>query len=128
MLGNISVSCRIFVCPAYGVVCQQTVSHAKHTENVAQQPDLIAAVNVVCEQTILYAEYTENSAQLHSNQIYLLQSMPLAEHTENSVPYPDFLLRSFSHFESFLTADQPFLVDNYCDSHWARLPSQEAAA
>ena len=26
---------------------------------------------------------------LHSNQIYLLQSVPYAEHTENSVPYPD---------------------------------------
>ena len=179
MLGNISVSCSICVCPAYGIVCQQTVSYAKHTENVAQQPDLIAAVNIVCEQMILYVEHTENIAHqsnlfaavnavcctygklcsvsrfvccgqiyllqsmssvsrrfrmlsirktLHSNQIYLLQSMSYAEHTENSVPYPDFLLRSFSHFESFLTADQPFLVDNYCDSHWARLPSQEAAA
>ena len=63
MLGNISVSCSIFVCPAYGVVCQQTVSYAKYTENVAQQPDLIAAVNVVCEQTISYAEHTKNSAQ-----------------------------------------------------------------
>ena len=64
---------------------------------------------------------------LHSNQIYLLQSMPYAEHTENSVLYPEFLLRSFSHFESFLSADQPFLVDNYCDPHWARHPNQKAA-
>ena len=63
MLGNISVSCSIFVCPAYGVVYQQTVSYAKHTKNVAQQPDFIAAVNVVCEQTILYADHTENFAQ-----------------------------------------------------------------
>ena len=39
-----------------------------------------------------------------------------------------FLLRSFSHFERFLTTDQPFLVDNYLNLHWARLPSQEAAA
>ena len=31
---------------------------------------------------------------LHSNQICLLQSMSCAEHTENSVPYPDFLLQS----------------------------------
>ena len=45
---------------------------------------------------------------LHSNQIYLLQSMSYAEHTENSVPYPDFLLRSFLHFERFLTIDQLF--------------------
>ena len=64
MLRNISISCSIFVCPAYGVVCQQTISHTKHTEKiVAQQPDLIAAVNAVCEQTISYAEHTENSAQ-----------------------------------------------------------------
>ena len=63
MLGNVSVSCSIFVFPAYGVVCQQSVSCAKHTENVAQQPDLIAAVNVVCEQTISYAEHTDNVAQ-----------------------------------------------------------------
>ena len=63
MLGNISVLCSIFVCPAYGVVCQQTVSYANHTENVAQQPDLTAAVNVVCEQTISYAAHTKNVAQ-----------------------------------------------------------------
>ena len=63
MLGNISVSCSIFVCPAYGVVYQQRVSYAKHTENVAQQPYLIAAVNFVCEHTISHAEHTENVAQ-----------------------------------------------------------------
>ena len=55
LLGNMSVSCSIFVRPAYGVVCQQTVLHAKHTENVAQQQDLFAALNVVCGQTISYA-------------------------------------------------------------------------
>ena len=63
MLGNISVSCSIFVCPAYGVACQQAVSYAKHTENVAQQSDLCVAINVVCEQAISYAEHTENAAQ-----------------------------------------------------------------
>ena len=45
---------------------------------------------------------------LHSSQIYLLQSRPLTEHTENSIPYPDLLLRSFLHFERFLTIDQLF--------------------
>ena len=63
MLGNTFVSCSIFVCPAYGVVCHQTVSYAKHTENVAQQPELFAAVNVVFEQMISYAEHTESVAQ-----------------------------------------------------------------
>ena len=64
MLGNKFVSRSIFVCPAYGAVCQQTVSYySKHAENVAQQPDIFAAVNVICEQTILCAEHTENSAQ-----------------------------------------------------------------
>ena len=64
MLDNISVSCvLIFICSAYGVVCQQTVSYAKHTENVAQQPELFAAVNVVFEQMISYAEHTESVAQ-----------------------------------------------------------------
>ena len=62
-LGNKIVFCSSFVCPACGVICQQTVSYAEHAENVAQQPDLFAAVNVVCEQTISYAGHTENVAQ-----------------------------------------------------------------
>ena len=63
MLGNISISCRIFVCPAYGVVCQHAVSYAKHTENVEQQSGVCVAINVVCEQAMSYAEHTENAAQ-----------------------------------------------------------------
>ena len=63
MLGNKSVSRSIFVCLAHVAVCQQTVFHAKHAENVAQRPDLFAVVNVVCEQTISYADHTENVAQ-----------------------------------------------------------------
>ena len=63
MLRNTSVSCNKFVCPAHGVVCQQTVLYAKHTEKVAQQSDLFVAINVVCEQAISYAEHTENATQ-----------------------------------------------------------------
>ena len=52
----------MFVCPAYGAVCQRMVLHAEHAENVAQQPDLFAAVNVVCEQTISHADHAKNTA------------------------------------------------------------------
>ena len=50
MLGNISVSCSIFVCQpdlisAINVVCEQAISYAEHAENSAQQSDLSAAVN-----------------------------------------------------------------------------------
>ena len=37
------------------------MSYAKHTGNVAQQPDLFAAISVVCEQTIWYADHTKNN-------------------------------------------------------------------
>ena len=97
--------CSNFICPSYDVVCRQTVSYAKHMENIAQQSGLFVAIkNVVCEQTNSYADHTEF---FHSNQIHLLQSrlceqmIPYAEHTADSVLYPDFLLRSFLHFESF---------------------------
>ena len=74
------------------VVCDQTSSYAKHTESLTQQSDLFAAVNAVCEQMFPY----------------------YAEHTENSVSHSDVLLRSFLHFDRFLTANQPLLLDNYC--------------
>ena len=68
MLGNISVSCNEFVCPANGVVYQQAVPYAKHTEKLAPQSDLIAAINVVCEQVISYAEHMENST--HQSDVF----------------------------------------------------------
>ena len=59
MLGNIILWCNILFCPAYGIVCQQMIPYAKHTENIAQQSDLFVAVSIVCEQTNPYAEHTE---------------------------------------------------------------------
>ena len=59
MLGNIIIWCNILFCSAYGIVYQQMIPYAKHTEKIAQQSDLFAAINVVCEQTNPYAEHTE---------------------------------------------------------------------
>ena len=58
------------------------MSYAEHTQNFAHQSKSFATVNAVCEQAILYAE-----------------------HTENSVPYPDIYRWSSSSG-----------VYKYCDS------------
>ena len=45
---------------------------------------------------------------LHNNQIYLLQSMPYAEHTENSVLYPDFCCRQVYLLQSMSSVSRQF--------------------
>ena len=59
---------------------------------------------------------------LFNNQICLLQSVSSESRCFRMLSIRKtlfriqiFLLRSFSYFERFLTADQPFPVDNYCD-------------
>ena len=58
---------------------------------------------------------------LFNNQICLLQSVPSESRCFRILSIRKtlfcihiLLLRSFSHFERFLTADQPLLLDNYC--------------
>ena len=99
-----NVAQQLDLIAAVNVVCKQTISYAEHTENVAQQSDLFAAVNAVCwayGKLCLISKFiccsqnnwlqSMSSASrwfrmlgiqktLHSSQIYLLQSMPYAEH------------------------------------------------
>ena len=102
MLGNIIIWCNILFCPAYGIICRQTIPYAKHTENIAQQSDLFAAINVVCEQTNPYAEHTgifvQQSDLFAAVSAVWEQMFPYAEHTENSVSYPDFFAAQFLAF------------------------------
>ena len=53
---------------------------------------------------------------LHSNQIYLLQSMPYAEHTENFVPYPDFLQQSDLFAAINVICEQTRLYDEHTEN------------
>ena len=98
----------------------QSIPYAEHTENSVLYPDFCyRQVYLLQSMSSVIRRFRMLSIRktLYNNQIYLLQSMSYAEHIYgNSVPYSDFLLCSFLHFESFLTIDQPILVDNYCDS------------
>ena len=117
MLGNISVSYNKFICPAYGVVCRQTVPYTTW----ASQKSCTAVRFICCNQCRLWAGdfvcWAYGKLCIAIRFICCSQCRILSIR-KTLFCIHIFLLRSFSHFEIFLTADPPFLVDNYCNPQY----------
>ena len=111
----------IFVCPANGAVCQQIILYAKH-----MYAKLCTAVRCICcNQCLLWADnFVCWAHEKLCTRISLFCCSRFSLIADDSIWYwacgklcsvSSFFAVQFLAFRMFLTADQPFIFDNYCN-------------